>query len=538
MFWKRKSSLRAKLARLHPDRVPLLWLAVILLAAAALRLVNIGTEPLWGDEILSRNIALTFSNPSELLSYLGQVEVHPPLYYFVLQGWGALFGLSDEVVRFPSLLFSLGVVAMVYVLGVRMLADRRLALLAAALTAYLPIQIEYGQEARPYSAICLMGCLAVWAVWEYLGSGRRSWLALYVLVSAAGMYLHYSYGLVLVTTAIWWFLESVSRRGRRDSRALMPWLLAHAAVFLTFWPWLDEMLMKITLGDYRLFGLTRKLSAYRPPNLFADTLDSVVWLTKYELISPLQQAVILLASGTFLWLTIGLVRKGIKSKGERKACLTLLLLTLLPVLLFVFAPQSIDYTNLTQRHVLFVAVPLSLLISWVAVRSGARRGAMLVAVLAASMLLNVVEVTGDDSATDFQHRLPEAAQYVNEHYQEGDLVIVVYNIIRSSVQGYLDEDIPVVTLLPVQYGGLDIMKGHRVQGFVENEIQARIPATSRDDVFRKLDRLDRAYRPKRIWVLGLNSADYKARDWFDLRTWRHSFPAVGDLIRLDCYTRR
>ncbi|MEA3248908.1 MAG: glycosyltransferase family 39 protein [Patescibacteria group bacterium] len=529
-FWRRKEEKCGLYGRTG------FWLAGIVALAALLRLINIAKEPFWGDEILSLDIATSFGSMAEMLRYIAQVEFHPPLYYIILRPWTMLFGTSEVAVRSLSLLSSIGIVLLVYVLAKRMFDDRRVGLIAAGITAILPLQIEFGQEARPYALFCLLGCVAALSVWEYLQTRRRAWAYVYFFATVVGLYLHYSYSFIAIATALWWVM-AVASPAKERGQLLFKWFAVHAAIFVAFWPWLDEFLYKIFLGGFDIIGLKRNLVPIREPNFFGDLFDSVIWVTKDEYVPAIQNLAVALAVGVFIWMAVRLIR-GKREAGSGKPFAALVTLTVTPAILFLFAPQSIPYTTLVERHMIWLTVPLTIAIAAVVVRSGKRRGAMLLAVFVASLLPYIVGIVGNDAYFDHDFRLEEGAEYINEHYVEGDVVIVAANILRSDFAHYLREDIPMETLIPVQFRGEDVWRGRHVLGLIENEIQVRIPQTSREEVFAKFDWITEKHSPQRIWVYGLTQRDFKAHDWFEERDWRRSFWSVSDILRLDMYIKR
>ena len=71
---------------------PIFFLILIILLAAGLRLINLGQEPYWGDEILSLDVVNHYQNDiPAMINYLAAVEVHPPLYYLMLFYWTKIF---------------------------------------------------------------------------------------------------------------------------------------------------------------------------------------------------------------------------------------------------------------------------------------------------------------------------------------------------------------------------------------------------------------------------------------------------------------
>jgi len=71
--------------------------------------------------------------------------------------WTRLFGTSLFALRFPSVLFGIGSILLLALLGAR-LHGPRVGLLAAALMAFNGMQIFWSQMARMYAMIC---CLAL-----------------------------------------------------------------------------------------------------------------------------------------------------------------------------------------------------------------------------------------------------------------------------------------------------------------------------------------------------------------------------------------
>ena len=141
-----------------------LALAVILLAAFALRLYQLGAGSLWYDETVS---ALLASKPlAAMWAHTGR-DIHPPLYYALLHFWQAAAGASDTALAFFSLWFGVALVALAAYVG-RLAYDARVGLLAAFLAAVHPFAVWYSQEVRMYTLGAFWLTLALVAVWRYL----------------------------------------------------------------------------------------------------------------------------------------------------------------------------------------------------------------------------------------------------------------------------------------------------------------------------------------------------------------------------------
>lgn len=136
--------------------------ALVMLAAAALVLVvllpTLGRLSLWYDEIITSDAA-QLSLPALIVERLKRG--HFPTYFAFVKLLG-LAGTSEFWLRLPSALFSAGAASLLALVAIRFLGP--IATVATAiLYAALPIMIEYGQEARPYTAMLFFLSLALLA---------------------------------------------------------------------------------------------------------------------------------------------------------------------------------------------------------------------------------------------------------------------------------------------------------------------------------------------------------------------------------------
>ena len=176
--------------RVRPS-VPVL-LAMLTIAALALRLFRLDHQDLWLDEAASYLNVLAFRSGGLIgLAHLDQIA---PLHTIVT----ALFVSSDHhdeiLMRLPSVLFGALAVPAMYVTGVRLFGARRAALVAAALLAFSPFAVWYSQEARMYSGLLLTSILYVWACWPATARSltAREWILANVITAAGLMMHHYT----------------------------------------------------------------------------------------------------------------------------------------------------------------------------------------------------------------------------------------------------------------------------------------------------------------------------------------------------------
>jgi len=126
-------------------------LALLTLAALALKLFRIDAASYWADELFSVfwvRESLGFLWSAEAF----EIETTPPLYYTLLKPWAAAFGSSELAIRSFSAVLSAATIPLVWRLA-REFAGPGTALLAAAIFALNPMQMQFAQEARAYALI-------------------------------------------------------------------------------------------------------------------------------------------------------------------------------------------------------------------------------------------------------------------------------------------------------------------------------------------------------------------------------------------------
>jgi len=225
-------------------------LALILLLASALRLIHLGHESLWVDEattILSARVSL-----HDLLPTIIRLENMPPLHLVIMNRWVHVFGDSDFSVRFPSAVFGIASVAMMYLLARRMAPagdGERFGLIAALLLAISRYHIAYSQQARAYSFLVLLCLICCHAFVRLTGEGERrsGWsMATYVISGAALLWTQPFSALALVAINIAYFVAWIAGAARFPLRR---WLTLQGIIALLFWPWLNQLFLVMRIGS-------------------------------------------------------------------------------------------------------------------------------------------------------------------------------------------------------------------------------------------------------------------------------------------------
>jgi 4-amino-4-deoxy-L-arabinose transferase-like glycosyltransferase/Flp pilus assembly protein TadD len=386
-----------------------LGLPVVLLLAAGVRGWDLARESLWFDEILTAGLA---RGPlAAIAPILLRYDIHPPLHYYAVWASLRLFsGLGVEIAaRLPSALASVAAAGVLYAL-VRNLwrsaSGWAVGLVAAALFALAPFQVEYAQEARHYAFLVCWTLVAAWGltaatqreraaepsaprdvvlprdtrvdrenVWrrhcersEAISSiagwgllrrcvprndsplvaagGRAMAWALWLIAGAAALYTHYFAVLPLIGLALYgaW---SVSWLLPRDPRRFALYLLLMAAPFLFFAPWLIQGGQQLAQMTGRSGSVVETATA----RLFSlPLLRELAYALGAGAVSPWRKGFVLLA-------VLGVA--GLLLRRERRA-LCFIALWCLPSLAFllIMPRQPVPY-----RYFIFWGPVFSLLVA-------------------------------------------------------------------------------------------------------------------------------------------------------------------------------
>jgi 4-amino-4-deoxy-L-arabinose transferase-like glycosyltransferase len=198
------------------------FLTIVVLLGAFVVLANAVGREMWLDEYhtwLVSGMAL-----SELWTFvLG--DVHPPVYFLLMNGWRRLFGDDAMALRLPSLL---AYIASIIVFASLLQRSRSTPLARASATclfAFAPALVVYGAEARMYAISVLLACGILWLWTTLMDRQHAEGMAkhrLTVALSALAVLLiltHYVSVFFLAGLGLAWALRCVS--GKASWRPLL-----------------------------------------------------------------------------------------------------------------------------------------------------------------------------------------------------------------------------------------------------------------------------------------------------------------------------
>ncbi|MCB2155074.1 glycosyltransferase family 39 protein [bacterium] len=419
-----------------------LFLAAILLLAAAVHLTGLGQESLWADEFYTL-LTVDQDSAADVVEAVAQRDPHPPLYFLTLYGWTRYAGLTDKALRLPSALGGIASVWLMYLVALQIWpGSRRRALLAALIAALSPFLAWYAQEARSYSLLVTMELAGMWGVLRLMREDLRPQAraiggTVGALAIAAACWMHY-FGLF-----IWfWAMTAlilypvVQRRARQwpETMGLILGVIAGGPIAIRA--------VRDLVSEKGLGWLTETLTAGR----LLDILQAQVAGPIHPAIPvPLPVIALIVVSGILAFAIALPVRQSIQRRSiprEWPLALAFVSLLVLPTVVGFFLPIVLY----GQRY-LIIAVPVFQLVLLWGLEFSRLRKAIIVAI-AIELLCGSIYIA--DMKRTRQHRVwDRAAEMIEAHAQRGDALLVLPPRLQPLAERYMKDPLPAADPLAI-----------------------------------------------------------------------------------------
>lgn len=144
------------------------WLLVLLIVGVGLclRLLKIGDHGFFIDEVYTALVVNGKADP-ELIAF----DSIRPLYFELMKFW-TMFRQDEVWMRLFSTIFGVANIALVYQLG-KMVASKKVGLIAAIVLALSPMEIHYSQQARMYTLGSFFALLGSIFLMDAFNAGRK-----------------------------------------------------------------------------------------------------------------------------------------------------------------------------------------------------------------------------------------------------------------------------------------------------------------------------------------------------------------------------
>lgn len=238
-------------------------------AALVLRLIRLGTDPLWLDEALSVHFVTTRSYWS-LLTRLPLIDPHPPLYYLLLKITTTLFGTSEVVVRAPSVVAGAAAVGLLYLIG-RLAYDQRTGVITASIAAISPYLVGHSQEARMYGLLMLLVTAATFALLLESKYRTRRTRVFYIGAVVSLGYTHV-WGLFVVAAHALYEIALIAAQSRSAQERFRRMIVTFGGIVVLLSPWLIVLI-------FRASGIIESTAlSYGPPNPLLPLKMPYFWM--------------------------------------------------------------------------------------------------------------------------------------------------------------------------------------------------------------------------------------------------------------------
>ena len=177
--------------------------------AALVRLATLDAQSFWYDEALTWE--LVNESFGGMLDGVFAHEAQPPPYFILAWLWVKVFGDGEIGLRSLSALFGTLTVPVAYE-AARLVAGKRAAIAAGALTAFSPALVWYSQEARAYALVLFLCAVALLFFLRALDGWSRRDLVVWAVASVLATATHYFALFVLVPMALWVLLRGPGLR--------------------------------------------------------------------------------------------------------------------------------------------------------------------------------------------------------------------------------------------------------------------------------------------------------------------------------------
>jgi 4-amino-4-deoxy-L-arabinose transferase-like glycosyltransferase len=390
---------------------------VIILLAAALRIIGLGARPLRGDEAFAvrywaQPLALTLE-PRDGLAWR---EPHPLGVFFAFFTWKSLAGDSEFAMRaLPALVNLLGVPAM-YGLARQLFRAPRFGLAGALLWALNPNLIWHSQDARDYAMWAALSAVSLWLLVRLSRREvRRADAALCVVASIVAFYTFFLEAFLAIVHGLYLALTRVDR--------LRLWLGLMLIVVVALLPWAGQAAALARSGYQGALTGTAGDTPWRmlAALLYGETLPGV---TEGSVAQPFAALALV---GLFL------VAFGWMAYEHRRAGALVALALTVPFLLLALAATRLDVFGprylMGATPALLLPWAFALAATWGAFRKP-RRARLVSVALAALVVVALVVPTGFSLAryvsADY-HKAPDwfaLRDYLTATVQPGDGLIV------------------------------------------------------------------------------------------------------------------
>ncbi|PID30119.1 hypothetical protein CR983_03200 [Candidatus Saccharibacteria bacterium] len=329
------------------ERRPRLFVIVLIAVFSALVFSTMTQWSIWFDEAFGAYL-MRFDLVD--IIYYTALDVHPPLYYWLLKGWTSLFGISELTIRLLSWLCAVIAIVGLYVLIRRLFDSARWAVLAVAVAVLSPILVRFSYEGRMYTMVLAIVVWATYVLWRATQSRGRLWWTAYGLLLAAGMLTHYFAAFAWLAHWAWRWWRYTS--GEIKMFWTREWVWSHALAVSLFAVWIPIVVRQF--ASLQAGFWIPPLSAYTP----VDYLSNMLLYRQYGEVTGWWAIIGAAAMAALLYGAAYLYRH--IDRKRRSAMMLLMCLAVVPPLLLLLVSVPPLSSTFIDRYVLYAQLALAI----------------------------------------------------------------------------------------------------------------------------------------------------------------------------------
>lgn len=325
--------------------------ALIVCLYTTVRLWRLGDFGLWLDEVFSVNVAR--HSWAEIIPFVAQDIVHPPLFYLLLKVW---IGVGGESLLWLRLLPALTAIAAIVPL---FLLCRELRLTAVeintafALIAVNSYLIYYAQELRMYSLLLFFSLTSMWLFVRIMNGEDDSKILLSSLLAVNILLTYTQYFGWLVVGAQFIYVLLWKRR------RLFSFAIIITALAFCFAPW--AYIVSRAVAEKH--GLSANLGWLQRPRL-----SDLIWYYAtlhgtFDVRRTTALNLIIFGCPLLLWAWRALKVRSEEGEAHGTTFRMLLLFSFLPVIIVFTASYILPQSVWGERYLIIAAVPYLILVA-------------------------------------------------------------------------------------------------------------------------------------------------------------------------------
>jgi mannosyltransferase len=396
-------------------RLPAFALGLVILAIGiVLRILPMGREGLWYDEIF----AASYTNLSVIQTFIAvlRFEIHPPLYYMQLTAWSSL-SHSDTWLMLNSVAWSSVTLVTIAVFAGRRFGQKA-GLTAMAVCALLGSEIYFAGELRQYAMLCAVAVLT-WAAAEHFMANRSFKGAIPLGIALFPMAaMHSAVSLIMLSGLVLYLCPFANKTFQRSE--LWRWLRISVLAGVALLPWLIN-------ANFRSISHTHSAS-------LADGAHTVGgWILGYgdAITNPSVYALVAIAFGAALLVSAWAV------KEVRRLAICLVFWPLFFGMLLSVAIRPIWLDRVFAFCAPFAAIVLGTALTRLFENYRQFAPRALVGIALTTCAAGCVWAAWLQAMEPRKTQYRELAAYLVAHKTEGEFVYVPDNIIYWGVARYL-----------------------------------------------------------------------------------------------------